>query len=161
MSTTGNPMLPPAERDVMAALTSRAPDPSDEEAFLVHAVRVARMLGSPGYPEDEKVLRANLLAAVKRNYDPAGFGRQIAAIAVNGDRREKLKRITAPTLVIHGTDDPLVPLEGGPDTAASIAGAELLAIRGMGHSLHHALYCPIADAIAGLAARAKAGHSKS
>jgi pimeloyl-ACP methyl ester carboxylesterase len=159
MSSTGNPMLPPAGRDVIAALTSRTPDPSDEEAFLVHAVRVARMLGSPGYPDDEKVLRANLLAAVKRNYDPAGFGRQLAAIAANGDRCEKLKRITAPALVIHGTDDLLVPFAAGEDTAASIAGAELLAIRGMGHSLPHALYRPIAEAIAGLAARARAGAS--
>jgi pimeloyl-ACP methyl ester carboxylesterase len=161
MSTTGNPTVPPAKREAMAALTGPCPHPSDEEAFLAHAVRVSRVIGSPGYPHDETVLRANLLLAVKRNYDPAGFGRQLAAIGVNGDRREKLKCIAAPTLVIHGTDDPLVPLEGGQDTAASIAGAELMVIPGMGHSLPHALYRPIADAIAGLAARAKAGHPES
>lgn len=112
------------------------------------------MLGSPGYPDDETVLRAGLRSAVRRDYDPAGFARQLAAIGAGGDRREKLNRVTAPTLVIHGTDDPLIPLEGGKDTAAGIAGAELLTIPRMGHNLPHPLYGRVADAIAGLAARA-------
>jgi pimeloyl-ACP methyl ester carboxylesterase len=161
MSSTGNPAVPPARPEAIAALMGPAPHPSDEEAFLAHAVHVAKVNGSPGYPDDEAVLRANLLSAMKRNCDPAGFGRQIAAIVANGDRREKLKRIIAPTLVIHGTDDPLVRLEGGQDTAASIVGAELLTIPGMGHNLPQALYGPIADAIAGLAARAKASHPEN
>ena len=70
---------------------------------------------------------------------PQGFARQLAAIWANGDRRPKLGTIAAPTLVIHGAADPLVPVEGGRDTAASIPGARLVEIEGMGHDLPEAL----------------------
>ncbi|MBB5705246.1 alpha/beta fold hydrolase [Sphingopyxis panaciterrulae] len=72
----------------------------------------------------------------------------MAAIVADGDRRAMLKRVTAPTLVIHGEDDPLVPLAGGRDTAASIAGARLITIPGMGHDLPLALVDTLTDAIA-------------
>ena len=75
----------------------------------------------------------------------------MAAIMADGDRRERLKRVTAPTLVIHGEDDPLVPVEGGKDTAAAIPGAKLLTIPRMGHDLPLELVGQIADAIAGVA----------
>ena len=93
---------------------------------------------------------------VERSNYPAGFARQMAAIYASGDRRAKLASITAPTVVIHGTADPLVPVEGGRETAASIAGAELLEIEGMGHDLPLALADRIADAIAAIAGRAAA-----
>ncbi len=72
----------------------------------------------------------------------------MAAIVADGDRRVLLKDIKAPTLVIHGEDDPLVPLPGGRDTAENIAGARLLTIPGMGHDLPLALVDTMADAIA-------------
>jgi len=95
----------------------------------------------------------------KRSNYPAGFSRQMAAVMVTGDRRAALERIKAPTIVIHGADDPLVPVEGGRDTAANIAGAELIEIPGMGHDLPAALYSRIADAIESVARRARAGAS--
>ena len=101
------------------------------------------------------MLRANALADVKRCYEPTGFARQMAAVTATGDRRAKLKTITAPTVVIHGVADPLVPVEGGRDTAANIPGAELIEIPGMGHDLPVALYDAIADAIAKVAERSK------
>jgi pimeloyl-ACP methyl ester carboxylesterase len=73
--------------------------------------------------------------------------RQMAAVTANGDRRHKLKKITAPTMVIHGADDPLVPMQGGEDTAANIPGATLKIIPGMGHDLPAALHATIVDAI--------------
>lgn len=153
MSTTGGPNLPPATPEAMAALMSRPPHPSDEEAYLAHAMGAARVIGSPAYPADEADLRTRLLEAVRRNYDPAGSGRQLAAVAATGDRRERLRRITAPTLVVHGADDPLIPVEAGRDTAAHIAGAELMVIPGMGHDLPPALQPRIVAAIAAVAAR--------
>lgn len=147
MSSTGNRALPPAKPEAMAALTSPAPDPSDEAAYLAHAVQAARAIGSPGYPEDENVLRANLTAAVRRSYDPAGFARQVAAIVMASDRRERLGGIKAPTLIIHGAADPLVPIAAGEDTAMAIPGSTLLAIEGMGHNLPRALYERVANAI--------------
>jgi pimeloyl-ACP methyl ester carboxylesterase len=155
MSNTGNPDTPRASPEAMAVLTNRPPHPSDEEAYLKHTVASARVTGSPAYPADEAVLRANALADVKRCYEPTGFARQMAAVTASGDRRPKLKTITAPTVVIHGEADPLVPVEGGRDTAANIPGAELVVLPGMGHDLPVALYDVIADAIVRVAERSK------
>jgi pimeloyl-ACP methyl ester carboxylesterase len=155
MSNTGNPDTPRATPEAMAVLTNRPPHPSDEEAYLKHTVASARVTGSPAYPADEAVLRANALADVKRCYEPTGFARQMAAVTASGDRREKLKTITAPTVVVHGEADPLVPVEGGRDTAANIPGAELVVIPGMGHDLPPALYGVVIDAIAKVAERSK------
>ncbi|WP_158816990.1 alpha/beta fold hydrolase [Methylocapsa sp. S129] len=158
MSSTGNPDLPQATPEAMAVLTQPAPHPSeDEEAFLVHNVRVARVIGSPGYPFDEGAHRAQIVAEYRRAYNPAGFGRQIAAMVATGDRRTRLNAIVAPTLIVHGAADPLIPLTGGQDTAANISGAELLAIEGMGHDLPPELYQTVALAIARNAQRADNG----
>nr|HML31008.1 alpha/beta hydrolase [Hyphomicrobium sp.] len=64
-----------------------------------------------------------------------------------GDRRPRLSTITAPTLVIHGTDDPLIPLACGHDTALSIPNAVYMPITGMGHDLPHELDQSVIDAI--------------
>jgi pimeloyl-ACP methyl ester carboxylesterase len=155
MSTTGNPALPRATPEAMSVLTNRPPHPSDEEAFLKHSVAAARVTGSPAYPADEAVLRANSLADVKRCYEPTGFARQMAAVTATGDRRAKLKTITAPTVVVHGAADPLVPVQGGQDTAENIPGAELIVIPGMGHDLPPVLYDTLIDAIVSVAERSK------
>ena len=70
-----------------------------------------------------------------RGLNPAGVGRQLRAVLASGSRKERLHGVKTPTLVIHGTVDPLVRPEGGKDTAASIPGAKLLMIEGMGHAL--------------------------
>jgi len=155
MSTTGNPSLPRATAEAMAVLTNRPPHPSDEEAYLKHSIASARVTGSPAYPADEAVLRANTLADLKRCYEPTGFARQMAAITATGDRRAKLKTITAPTVVVHGAADPLVPAQGGHDTAENIPGAELVVIPGMGHDLPPALYDTLIAAIVSVTERSK------
>jgi pimeloyl-ACP methyl ester carboxylesterase len=155
MSTTGNPSLPRATPEAMAVLTTRAPNPETHEAaFLDHSVRSARTIGSPGFPFDEAFLRARALSDAKRCYEPAGVARQLAAITANGDRRAKLAKIKAPVVVLHGEADPLVPVDGGRDTAASIPGAELRIIQGMGHDVPPGLYDVIADAISRAVSRA-------
>jgi pimeloyl-ACP methyl ester carboxylesterase len=151
MSSSGNPALPPSTPEAMAVLTHRPPHPSqNEQAFLDHSVRGARVLSSPGFPFDEAAKRAQVLAAANRAYNPAGFGRQIAAVVANGDRRALLKKITVPTLVVHGTADPLIPLVAGEDTAANVPGAQFRVFEGMGHDIPAELYEPIAQAIADL-----------
>ena len=157
MSNTGNPELPQATPEAMAVLTRRAPSPLEDEAgFLDHSVASQKVTGSPAYPFDEADLRIQLLADAKRAYYPAGFTRQMAAITATGDRRALLKTITAPTLVVHGAEDPLVPLPGGEDTALNIPGAELIILPGVGHDLPTALDDMLADAIARNAQKARA-----
>lgn len=153
MSTTGNPAVPPAKPEAMAVLTNR-PATADPEALMAFLANAARVIGSPAYPASEERLLARIRADLERSHSPTGYVRQMAAIVAAGDRRARLAAITAPTLVIHGDADPLVSVEGGRDTAASIKGAELKIIPGMGHDLPLELVGTIADAVAGIASRA-------
>ncbi len=148
MSTTGNPALQPLTSEAMAFFTEQPPDPSrDERGFLDHCVRWARVFSSPGFPFDQAAHRAAALTAARRGYDPAGVARQRAALAAAGDRRARLRTITARTLVLHGTADPLNSLEAGKDTAANVPGAEFTVFEGMGHEIPPCLYESIAQAI--------------
>ncbi|MFZ5725192.1 MAG: alpha/beta fold hydrolase [Pseudomonadota bacterium] len=147
MSTTGNRRLPRARKEAMQALANR-PMSGDREALIAYSVNAARVIGSPGYPPDEERLQRRVRTDFERGWYPPGFARQMAAIVADGDRRPMLRTIKAPTLVIHGEDDPLVPLAGGRDTANNIAGARLMAVPGMGHDLPLALVDTLADAIA-------------
>lgn len=153
MSTTGNPAIPPARPDAMAVLTNR-PATSERETLVNFLVNAARVIGSPAYPAKAERLLARVYADLERSYSPAGYMRQMAAVIASGDRRALLAEITAPTLVIHGDADPLVPVQGGQDTAASIKGAELKIISGMGHDLPLELVETIANAIESVASRA-------
>jgi len=147
MSTTGNRRLPRASKEAMRVLANR-PMSGDPENLIAYSVNAARVIGSPGYPAEEARLQRRVRADFERGFYPQGVARQMAAIVADGDRRAMLKRVTAPTLVIHGEDDPLVPIAGGRDTAASIAGARLMTIPGMGHDLPLALVDTLTDAIA-------------
>lgn len=147
-STTGNPKLPPAKPEAMKALVTR-PDSTDEKVLVEHGMMVARTIGSPGYPTEEERLRERTTASVRRSFYPEGPTRHLSAIVADGDRRGMLKDVTVPTLVLHGEDDPLVPCEGGRDTAASIPGAKLKTIPGWGHDLPLELVDELADTIAG------------
>ncbi len=136
MSSTGNAELPQASPDIMAMMMRPAPDPmTDPQGFLSVRLAFARRIAGRRYPFDEQAHSALLLKEAERCYDPAGTVRQIAAMAVAGDRRERLSTITVPTLVIHGTDDPLILPACGLDTASTIPNATYHLIEGMGHDL--------------------------
>jgi pimeloyl-ACP methyl ester carboxylesterase len=156
MSTTGHPDLPRATPEAMAVLNERGPTPDEDmEGFLSHAVAAAKVIGSPGYPPDDADIRARAKADAERSFYPLGFQRQYAAVMASPQRRAKLAKITAPTVVIHGEADPLVPVNGGRDTAAHIPGAELRVIPGMGHDNPPALYDTIIDGIMSAVARSR------
>ncbi len=154
MSTTGNPKLPPPGRAALKALTTPLPPGGGLDAYVALGPMRSAAIGSPGFPADLDRQRERLTLEFARSFHPTGAPRQYAAILADGDRRARLKAVTAPTLVIHGEDDPLVTVEGGRDTAAAIAGARLITYPGMGHDLPLALIDDIADQIAGVAAPA-------
>jgi pimeloyl-ACP methyl ester carboxylesterase len=154
MSSSGNPSLPRASDEALALMAQPRPADDDEQAIVERAARSGAVLGSPGYPVDAAVRRAAALADYRRGYYPAGAARHTAAIVAGGDRRPLLRTISAPTVVIHGLDDPLVRVEAGRDTAANIPDADLIEIPGMGHDVPDALIPLIADAIIAVACRA-------
>jgi pimeloyl-ACP methyl ester carboxylesterase len=154
MSSTGNPSVPPAQPEAMAVLMT--PPPADRAGSLDAAVRTWRTIGSPGFPFDEQKIRERAGRLYDRAFYPEGVARQLAAIVAHGSRVERLREVDAPTLVIHGAADPLVPLEGGRDTARAIPGAELLVIEGMGHDLPEGAWPQLVGAISEHTAKAEA-----
>jgi pimeloyl-ACP methyl ester carboxylesterase len=124
------------------------PAPVEREAFLDHVERLFTRIGSPGRADVDD-LREIAGLSYDRSRDPASAIRQLAAILASGNRVRDLRRIKAPTLVIHGTADKLVRPSGGRATAKAIPGARLLSIDGMGHDLPRAFWPRIVDAIAG------------
>ncbi len=156
MSTSGNPRLPWPTREAMATLM--APQPRSREEFLERFAKTWKILRVGSFPEDEALDRSRAERTFERGLNPAGVGRQFRAVLASGSRKERLHAVKAPTLVIHGTVDPLVHPAGGKDTAASISGAKLLMIEGMGHALPIPMWPQIVDAIDAHAASAKMMH---
>ncbi len=146
MSSTGNPNLPPAKPEALAALMT--PAPADLEAYLVNYQKTWKVLRGADFPEEVARDIERGRAAFERGLSPTGVARQMAAIFASGNRKAGLAAIKAPTLVLHGDIDPLVPVEAGIDTAEAIPGARLVRIPLMGHALPVAVWPEIIGAIA-------------
>lgn len=153
MSTTGDPGVGSPTPGAAGALLE--PAGSSREEAVDRAVKIRRVIGSPGYPADEKTLRQEAAANYDRANFPEGFARQLAAIFASPERTCDLGKVHAPFLVIHGEDDPLVTLSGGQATAGAVPGARLLTFPGMGHDLPPQLWEEIGEAIAVNARSAK------
>ena len=128
----------------------------DRDGAIESFVSVFRLIGSPEFPFAEDEIRQAAELSYERGYNPAGSGRQLAAIIAAGDRTEELRTITAPTVAIHGTKDRMVRPSGGRATAAAIPGAQLVMIEGMGHDFPRAAWDRIIDAIVSNSRRADA-----
>ena len=151
MSSSGNPAPRIAlgkSRALKALLRPPPTDRTDIDAIVDHLMFVFGVIGSPGFAQDAAVLRPHLEQVARRGLYPAGTARQLAAILASGDRRPMLHNVEAPTLVIHGGSDPLVPVAAGRDTARHIRGAQLEIIEGMGHDFPPALMARIAARVA-------------
>lgn len=125
-----------------------APPPTTKEEYFACHARMWKVLRGGHFPEDEARDRQRAERNYERGLNPAGVGRQLRAVLASGSRKERLRAVKMPTLVIHGTADPLVHPAGGKDTAASIPNAKLVMIEGMGHALPIRMWPQIIDAIA-------------
>jgi pimeloyl-ACP methyl ester carboxylesterase len=146
MSHSSNPDAPPP---TPAVLTEPVPDPrEDEEGFVAGSLKMFRAIASPRFPIPDERMRAFALEPMRRAFDPAGFVRQLVAGRTAPDRRAELRQLDIPAIVIHGVQDPLIPIAGGEDIAANIPGAYMVKIDGLGHDAPPQL----ADTFASLAA---------
>ncbi len=152
MSNTGARLSGQPQLATYRVLLGRPPQ--DRDAFIDHVLKVYRVIGSPGFDRDEEDLRRIAALSYDRGRNPAGSGRQLAAIIASGNRAKRLPSITAPTVVIHGTKDRLVNPSGGRATAKAIPGARLVEIEGMGHDLPRGAWPQMIEAITANAARA-------
>lgn len=144
-SSNNQPLLPPPGVRQLLSVITGPPANSSREAVLDNAVRVSRINGSPAYPTPVEEIRAQAAEAYDRAYYPAGIARHFDAILGSGSLRHHDRRITAPTVVIHGRSDRLMRPFGGRAVARAIDGARLVLIDGMGHELPE----PVWDEVVG------------
>jgi pimeloyl-ACP methyl ester carboxylesterase len=133
MSTTGRPDLPGPAPAAMQAMVSTPP--WERSAYVRYLTGVYHAFAGGSEAFDKATSDEMAARAYDRSFYPMGFTRQMAAIIASGDRTDKLAQVKAPTLVIHGTSDPLVPIEHGRATAEAIPGARIVLIEGLGHGL--------------------------
>ena len=144
ISTTGNPGLPPAKPEIMAQFF--APVPSEREAYIEEMIKRDNLIC--GNFEYDKVQRREYRTKeYDRSYYPEGIARQMAAMAVPGNIQPRISSIKAPTLVIHGKEDPFNSIDAAKEIASTIPGAELLLIDGMAHSFPKEILPQIIKAI--------------
>ncbi len=134
MTSSGARGLPGPRLEVQRQMISR-PTRTDRDGLIRHSVKTWRMISSPAYPPSEQRLYAQVAQSFDRRFYPAGVLRQMHAIMASGSRRALLKQITAPTLVLHGEADPLVPVACGRDLARTLPNARLVTIPGWAHDL--------------------------
>jgi pimeloyl-ACP methyl ester carboxylesterase len=158
MSGPGGPDAVPPKPEGAALLA--APPPPTREERIQQAMTIHRTLAGAGDQLDDAVERARAQRAVDRAYYPMGTGRQLVAILAAGSRIERLKKVRVPTLVIHGTDDVLVPVENGRLVAEAVPGARLIEIDGMGHDVPKRVWPVVADAIEEIAHRSQSVTSR-
>ena len=138
-SSNNQPILPPpGPQQLMGIL--RRPKDSSREGIIENAIRVAKLIGSPAYPAPQERVRAEAIESYDRAYYPAGIGRHFAAVMGSGSLLRYDRRISVPTLVIHGKADKLMRPTGGRAVARAIKGARLALIDGMGHELPEQLW---------------------
>ena len=154
MSTTGARDVGGATKEAAARLLRPAGETRDER--VASAMETSRIIwgDTPQFPFDEELARWRAETSVDRAYYPEGTARQMMAIRATGDRTERLRELDVPTLVIHGSNDPLVQPSGGEATVAAIPGAQHLVIEGMGHGIARLAHDRIIDALDRLAASA-------
>ncbi len=158
MTFSGAPVVDLGSDPARRVLYEKPRDEADPEAILDHLVWVYQTINGSGFPWPEADLRAHLSRSFHRAYDPDGVARQMAAVAGTPFDPGLHDRIKAPTLVIHGSEDPLVPPDRGQDLARRIPGARLQIVDGMGHTLAPGLRAVLVDLIAD---HCRAAHEQS
>jgi pimeloyl-ACP methyl ester carboxylesterase len=156
MSTSGSRRLPQPDWRLRLALIRRPSVRGDREQAIESAVALYKRIASPGFPPDDKLLREQVARDVDRSYYPRGLRRQLLAVLASGSRTPILGQITAPTLILHGADDPLIPVAAAYDLHERIRGSRMEVFAGMGHDLPRALIPVITGQIVDHLRRAEA-----
>ncbi len=157
MSTTGRRDLPPGDRETLSALF-RPPNSASRADLIDASILVQKALSSPGFPVSEAEMRAIAERRTDRApFDQAGLARQSAALIAASPRNALLSAVRAPTLVLHGADDPVIPVAAAKDTAESIPDAKLVIVPGMGHDFGPVLVPVYLKHIGDFVAKVEAG----
>lgn len=138
---SGNPELPVvADSEAFAEVPPSPPSPDEREARIDYQVEVSKALAGFGYPMDDATRRDAAERGIERFFNPEAAARQevisfVGHIESADYRFDNLRRIEAPTVVLHGAEDPLVATESANDIAVRVPDAELRIGRGLGHEV--------------------------
>lgn len=149
MASSGNPQSPKGNPEVLKVMATPPPMTDDVETLTNYFFTIYKAIGSPKYPTDDTILKDRAKKSIQRSWHSSGFARQAAAVIIgdNCDRKQQLKNIKIPVVVIHGDADPVVNVEAGKEVAETIPEAKLVIIEGMGHDLPDALMPKIMEGI--------------
>ncbi len=145
-ATPGDRDLPPPTDELRRFLSTARADWSDRDSTIDYLVGYCRVLAGDRRPLDEPQVRDFLRRDVDRARDFAA-ARNHDLLTEGESSSEPLSSIATPTLVIHGTADPMFPVEHGEALAHEIPGARLLRLAGAGHGIHSSDEETIAAAI--------------
>lgn len=148
MSTSGRYGLPAGKPEAVAMLSAQ-PEGTAREQLIAHGMKLRTVISGPGYPTDPATMRALVERNIDRRYYPPGAARQYLAIMASGPRVDLLKTVRVPTLVLHGEDDPLLPVECGRDVAALVPGAKIETFPGWGHDVPEQMVPKLVSSISG------------
>lgn len=146
MTSSGNPDLPQGDPEVLQIMATPPPDTDDIDILTEHLFSIYKAMSSPGYPTDDDELRKMAKMNIERSWYPGGTARHVAAIIMDCDRREELKTLNIPVVVIHGEADPVVNIKAGRELAETIPNAKFVTIPGMAHDLPAPLIPKIGEA---------------
>jgi pimeloyl-ACP methyl ester carboxylesterase len=147
MSTTGKPFSSlPTWRVIKLAFDPPAKDASAEEKLALEVRNVA-VFNGPNFLPSEAELRKRVQELADRCSYPPGMLRQFDAMLGTGSLLGYSRAITAPTVVLHGSADPMVRPRNGRAVAAAIPGARFVLVDGMGHDLPGPVWRPIIEAL--------------
>jgi len=146
MSTSGRRGLPQGKPEALAMLSAQ-PEGLAREQLVAHGLKLRHAIAGSGYRVPDSELRAFVEKNVDRRWYPEGSARQYLSVLASGDRVEMLKTVKVPTLVLHGEDDPLLPVECGRDVAALVPGAEITTYPGWGHDFTGAMIPAVIERI--------------
>jgi pimeloyl-ACP methyl ester carboxylesterase len=135
MSSAGPRTAPWPSPSLLWRFLQRPPRPADFAAQLDHFVELMRALGRIEDVDELAALRERLAHSLRRAYNPAGAARQLMAVLADPDRSDEVALIRCPTLIIHGADDPLIPLPAAYHLARLLPNARLEVIARLGHYL--------------------------
>ena len=138
-ASTPNPFNGPKFK-VTQQLLKRSAAKDDIEGRIDQSIRLFELIGTPGKNYNTPQFRKNMRAYIARGGDDGGFLRQMAAIIGSQNRKELLKSIITPTLIIHGDIDPLIKVKNAYSANKLIQSSELEIIEGMGHLLDQESY---------------------
>lgn len=149
MASSGNPQARKGNPEVLRIMATPPPMTDDVETLTNYFFTIYKAIGSPDYPTDDTILKDRAKKSIQRSWNPSGFARQAAAVIIgdNCDRRQQLKDIKIPVVVIHGDADPVVNVEAGKEVANTVHNSKLVIIPGMGHDLPDAIIPEIIEGI--------------